>query len=39
MIDTAKEQLYSLSEFARQLKKLRGIKRDYSTIRGLAITG
>jgi hypothetical protein len=39
MIDTATEQVYSLSEFARELKKQRGIARDYSTIREWSITG
>lgn len=39
MIDTATEQVFSLSEFARQLKKQRGIDRDYQTIRDWVKTG
>lgn len=39
MIDTAKERVYSLSEFARELKKQRHLDRDSVTIAGWARIG
>lgn len=39
MIDTAKEQVFSLSDFAKELKKRRGIERSNATIRSWVTDG
>ena len=39
MIDTATEQIFSLQQFAFELKRQRGIERTYSAIRDWARNG